>query len=71
VLVVGRAGVTKRNTASRAVELLEQAGAPVIGTVVIGAEQGDGFDYAYRRYAHRTDRAGRRRTKAEPASTVP
>lgn len=71
VLVVGRAGVTKRNTASRAVELLEQAGAPVIGMVVIGAEEGDGFDYAYRRYSHRTDRSTRRKVKAEPASTVP
>jgi succinoglycan biosynthesis transport protein ExoP len=49
-LLVAKVGQTKRRQVHRAVELLAQVGAPVVGTVLNGVESQD--TYAYRGYAY-------------------
>ncbi len=63
-LLVARAGETRIDTVERAAEQLRLAAAPVIGTVLIGADDDPGVGYSYRRYAHRTTRSDRRRDAA-------
>lgn len=44
-LLVAKIGDTKRRQAHRAVEVLAQVGAPVVGTVLNGIESGDAYEY--------------------------
>lgn len=73
VLLVCAAGVTSRRDAERAVELLDQVDAPLVGTLLNGTVESGGYGYGYRygytygdgRRAERRARGGRRR--GEPA----
>jgi non-specific protein-tyrosine kinase len=65
-LLVTRAGTTRQRDLGRAVELLRQVDAPLVGTVLNGAtdESAYGYSYNYRYYQAatngRTSRAGAR-----------
>lgn len=52
ILLVSRAGMTKQRALTRAVEVLEQVGAPILGLVLNGAseELEYGYGYHYRSY---------------------
>jgi capsular exopolysaccharide synthesis family protein len=70
-LVVASIGQTKRRQAHRAIELLTQVGAPVVGTVLNGVEAGDTYTYGgYAYYGHNKQKdepapkKGRRQSKA-------
>lgn len=65
-LFVSRAAVSTRATVGRAVEQLTQSGAPLVGTVLIGANDESGMGYAYQRYSSRTSRPSRRSRATEP-----
>jgi capsular exopolysaccharide synthesis family protein len=55
-IVVARAGLTPRTDFRRALELLRQVGAPLVGTVLNEVEAADGYGYRYGRYE--SDRSG-------------
>jgi Mrp family chromosome partitioning ATPase len=52
-LLVTRAGVTTRRQLTRAVEVLQQVDAPLVGTVLNGVSADDayGYNYGYRYYS--------------------
>jgi non-specific protein-tyrosine kinase len=60
VLLVCVAGMTTRKDAARAVELLSQVDAPLVGTILNGASEPGGYGYSYRYYgaAHDTAASG-------------
>lgn len=60
-LVVATAGVTTRKELGRAMELLQQVNAPILGTVLNGVGDEDGYGYSYR-YAYASDSANGRGT---------
>ncbi len=70
-LLVCVAGATTRKDAARAVELLQQIDAPLVGTILNGitAESGYGYDYGYRYEAFASQSSGREPAErdAEPA----
>jgi non-specific protein-tyrosine kinase len=62
-LVVCVAGSTTRKEAARAIELLRQVDAPIVGTVLNGVTADDAYDYGYSyRYYEPDDPGGRRET---------
>ncbi|MDQ6927036.1 MAG: polysaccharide biosynthesis tyrosine autokinase [Actinomycetota bacterium] len=62
-LVVCVAGSTSRKEATRAIELLRQVDAPLVGTVLNGVTADDAYDYGYSyRYYTPDDPGGRRET---------
>ena len=77
VIVLARADRTTRDAAQRAAEVLERVEAPVLGVVVIGANDTP-TAYKYYRYRYYSDvaeqpegkRRGRRRARAEEAKAV-
>jgi len=59
-LLVATAGVTTRREIARAVELLRQVEAPLVGTVLNGVSHDDAYGYAYNYVYYRAeDRKGR------------
>jgi capsular exopolysaccharide synthesis family protein len=73
-LLVGVSGATTRKEVARAVELLRQVDAPLIGSVLNGvtAEGSYGYDYQYDRYepAETQRRAGGRKNGPRPDDAV-
>ena len=70
VLLVVMAGTTTRRPLQRAVELLRQMQAPIVGAVLtgVGVDSGYGYGYEYSYQEHDEKRAGgRRRRGARPA----
>ncbi|MBV9040747.1 MAG: hypothetical protein JOZ68_07070 [Acidimicrobiia bacterium] len=65
-LLVTRAGVTTGRQLNRAVEVLQQVDAPLVGTVLNGvsADEAYGYDYTYRYYQHEEKEKGPRRPAA-------
>jgi non-specific protein-tyrosine kinase len=61
-LLVAVAGATTRKEAARAVELLRQVDAPLVGAVLNGVDTEGSYGYAYQSYRYES-RVGRR----EPA----
>ena len=47
-LVVSRAGATSRRDLARAVEVLRQVDAPLVGTVLNGVKEEGAYGYSYR-----------------------
>jgi Mrp family chromosome partitioning ATPase len=60
-LLVTRAGVTSRRELGRAIELLHQVDAPLVGTVLngVGDESAYGYAYNYRYYSSDKEPGGR------------
>ena len=63
-LVVSAAGNTTRKDFGRAIELLRQVDAPIIGTVLNGASESGAYGYKYGYYQN--SQKARRRDSAEP-----
>jgi len=69
-LVVARSKRSTKRQVARARELLDQVGAPVVGTVLNGVthDGGEGYGYGYAAYAPAADRARRNRRRGSPQS---
>lgn len=66
-LIVATAGATGRKDLTRAVELLHQVDAPLIGTVLTGVDATGGYGYgSYGSYGTKTNGAS-----AKPAAGMP
>jgi capsular exopolysaccharide synthesis family protein len=63
-IMVCAAGTTTQSERSRAVELLQQVDAPLVGAILNGVRNGAGYGYGYGGYGY-----GRPYTSDEPAST--
>jgi polysaccharide biosynthesis transport protein len=63
-IMVCAAGTTTQSEMSRAVELLQQVDAPLVGAILNGVRNGAGYGYGYGGYGY-----GRPYTSDEPAST--
>ncbi|MCU0270539.1 MAG: hypothetical protein MUF83_18090 [Acidimicrobiales bacterium] len=66
VVLVARAGKTKKEAVKRAVEFLGRLGAPVIGTVITGADDAPAAQYYYYNYYRQEEGTGRRRGSRLP-----
>jgi polysaccharide biosynthesis transport protein len=62
-LLVSKAGATSKRSLRRATEILEQVGAPVVGSVLNDIHAKLGYEYAYSAYAYES--SGRRRVGAD------
>ncbi|MDQ3680349.1 MAG: polysaccharide biosynthesis tyrosine autokinase, partial [Actinomycetota bacterium] len=70
-VVVTTANLTKRKELARAIELLRQADAPLVGTVFNGVKAKGGPRYRYEHYGTRRRRLSKKRTRPALAAAVP
>jgi len=66
-LLVATAGTTTRKQLVRAVELLRQVGAPLVGSILNNAPSEGGYSYVYHRYEGRLDPKSSKTNGAQPA----
>ncbi|MDQ3681377.1 MAG: polysaccharide biosynthesis tyrosine autokinase, partial [Actinomycetota bacterium] len=70
-VVVTTANLTKRKELTRAIELLRQADAPLVGTVFNGVKAKGGSRYRYEHYGQRRRRLSKKRTRPALAAADP